>query len=316
MSSPPTPLRLRFAVLGAISVLTPLLVLLAVAAWTTEEVRTAADGTTVVETGGLSAWIPLTVALLVIPAAAAAWWWAGKEAALQGRATRAVEDQRRLVEDASHQLRTPIAVLMANADVSLAEADPTVDDVRAALRASRDTAAAMQRVVEDLLTDARVRRLEADSAGTDVIALAAQVCGAHASHAGARGVVVQRTGPGHLVAAVDPLALERALDALVDNAIRHSPPGAEVVVAITCDDEAIRISVTDHGPGIAPAHHDQVFRRYWTTDPARSGIGLAVVAEAGRGAFAIDLASPLDEHGGTTFELRLPRGRAGRRARG
>lgn len=306
MSSPSTRLRLRFAVLGAISVLTPLLVLLAVAAWTTEEVRTAADGTTVVETEGLSAWIPVTVALLVIPAAAAAWWWAGREVALQGRATRAVQDQRRLIEDASHQLRTPIAVLMANADVTLADANPTMDDVRAALQTSRDTGAAMQRVVEGLLTDARARRVEAGRDTTDVVAIAARACGAHASQSDTKGVAVRRTGPGHLVAAVDPLALERAIDALVDNAIRHSPPGAEVVVAITSDDDAIRISVTDQGPGIVAAHHADVFRRYWTTDADRNGIGLAVVAEASRDAFIVDFTSPLGEHGGTTFELRLP----------
>jgi signal transduction histidine kinase len=309
MSRAGSRLRVRLAVLGVVGVVTPMLVLLAVAAWTTEEVSVAADGTTVTETGGLSAWIPATVAMLVLPAAVAAWWWAGREVALQLRAAGAVDDQRRLIEDTSHQLRTPIAVLIANADVTLAEPGATIDELRAALRTSRDTAASMHAVVEGLLDDARRRRLDADLSATDVVAITARVCHTHTPRAAAKQVAIRRTGPGHLTASVDAGALARAIDAIVDNAVRYAPRHTEVVVAVAGDEHTATISITDHGPGIDAEHRAHIFDRYWTSDRSRSGIGLDVVAEAADDAFEVDVDSPIETGGGTMFVLTVPRRR-------
>ena len=299
-------LRIRLAVIGLVGVVTPLLMLLAVAAWTTEEVYVSSDGSSLTTRGGLSAWIPVTVALLVVPAAVVTWWWAGREVALHAKAARAVDDQRRLIEDTSHRLRTPIAVLLANADVALAEPQPTVDDLIGALRASRETAAGMQRAVEGLLSEARIRRLDAEWS-VDVTDVIARVCRAHASHAATKQVAVRRTGPGHLITSVDAPGLERAIDAIVDNAIRHAPPATDVVVSTSCDNDNVTITITDHGPGIAPEHRARIFERYWTTDAARNGIGLGVVAEAARDSFSVDVESPLGPDGGTTFKLTIRR---------
>jgi len=302
-------LRLRLALVGLIGVVTPLLVLLAVAAWTTEDVRVGADGSTVSERGGLSWWIPVTVTLLVVPAAAVAWWWAGREVALHTQAAEAVEEQRRLIEDASHRLRTPIAVLLANADVTLVDPNPSIEELRTALETSRSTAAAMQLAVEGLLGEARGRRLDAERSTTDVVAIVAHACTPHLSHAAAKNVAIRRTGPGRLTASVDAASLERAIEAIVDNAVRLSPPGAEVIVSIAGDDEIATIGVSDQGSGISDADHPHVFERYWTTDPSHSGIGLDVVAEAARGAFEVIVESPLTELGGTRFTLVIPRQR-------
>jgi signal transduction histidine kinase len=292
-----------------VGVLTPLVVLLVVVVWTTEDVDTTTiDGSssTVVESGGPSPWVPATVALLALPVAGAAWWWAGRSVALHERVARAVEDRRQLVEDASHQLRTPIAVLLTNADVTLAAPDASVDQLREALQSSRETAAAMRGAVEDLLDEARDRRrLGPDGAGTDLVALAAHVAQAHADQAAAAGATIRRTGPGRLVVPFDESPLERAIDAIVDNAVRHSPAGGEVVLAIA-DGDAARFSVTDQGPGIDPAHHADVFHRYWTTGDSGSGLGLAIAAEAARDGFTITIDSPLGPDGGTTVTLTFP----------
>jgi signal transduction histidine kinase len=291
-----------------IGVVTPLLVLLAVAAWTSEERQIGADGSAVTETSGVSPWIPITIGALVVPAALAAWWWAGREVELQARTARAVDDERQLVEDVSHQLRTPIAVLLANADVTLADETASVDDLRAALRASRDTGASMQLAVERLLVDARARRRDADRPQTDLVAIVARACRVHAERAAERGIAIRRTGPGRLTAAVDNAALGRALDAIIDNAVRHAPDGSDVrvVVSGTAGDGLVRITVTDTGPGIPTEHHHDVFRRYWTSDPAGSGIGLAIVAEAARDAFEVELTSPTSATGGTAITLHIP----------
>lgn len=303
-------LRVRLALLGVVGVLTPLLVLLAVAAWTSEETRVSSDGTSVTQTSGVSPWIPITIAVLTVPAALAAWWWAGREVALQARAAQAVDDERRLIEDVSHQLRTPIAVLLTNADVTLADDAATADDLRVALRASRDTGTSMQAVVEGLLDHARTRRLDADRPHTDLVAIVTNVGRMHAERAAARGIAIRRTGPGRLTAAVDEAALTRALDALLDNALRHAPDGSEVRMEITRGtDPGDRpsIAVSDEGPGIPAEHHQDVFGRYWTTDTAHSGIGLAIVAEAARDAFEVEVLSPTSPTGGTTVIIRFGR---------
>jgi signal transduction histidine kinase len=302
-------MRIRLAVLGVIGVVTPMLVLLAVAAWTSEETEIGADGTSSTTASGLSPWIPITIGVLVVPAAIVAWWWAGRAVELQARTIEAVEAERRLIEDVSHQLRTPIAVLLANADVSLADPSASVDALRGALLASRRTGESMQVVVEQLLAGARTQRLDADRSRTDLIPIVAKVCQMHAGHAEAREVNIRRTGPGRLTAAVDAAALTRALHAIVDNAVRHAPVGSDVRVAVAAGangaHEAV-ISITDAGPGIPAEHQANVFRRYWTSDPDHSGIGLAIVAEAARDAFEVELTSPTTPTGGTTITIRIP----------
>jgi signal transduction histidine kinase len=296
-----------------VGVLAPLLVLLVVVLWTTEDVDvTTIDGTaaTTVERDAPSPWVPTTVALLALPVAAAAWWWAGREVVLHERAARAVDDRRRLVEDASHNLRTPIAVLLTNADVTLSDPDASVEQLRSAVQASRDTAASMHSAVEDLLDSARARRrFGDDGSGTDLVAIAADVASAHAEQADAAGVTIQRTGPGRLAVPLDEGPLARAVDAIVDNAVRHSPAGSEVVLAVALASEgaAATLSVTDRGPGISRSHHADVFRRYWTNGSGGgNGIGLAMAAEAAQEGFTIDLDSPLGPDGGTTFTLTIP----------
>lgn len=302
-------MRLRLAVLGVIGVVTPMLVLLAVAAWTSEETEVDVDGSASTTASGLSPWIPVTIGMFVVPAAIVAWWWAGRAVELQARTIDAVEAERRLIEDVSHQLRTPIAVLLANADVTLADPSATVDDLRSALLASRRTGESMQIVVEQLLAGARAHRLAADRARTDLVPIVTGICRIHADRAAARGITLRRTGPGRLTAAVDATSLSRALDAIVDNAVRHAPAGSDVSVAVSGGadgDGAAVISVTDAGPGVPAEHQRDLFRRYWTSDPDHSGIGLAIVAEAARDAFEVELTSPTTSTGGTTVTIRIP----------
>ena len=77
-------------------------------------------------------------------------------------------------------------------------------------------------------------------------------------------------------------------------------------MAVAGDDHGATIRVTDQGPGIPPDQHARLFERYWTTDPSRTGIGLAVAAEAARELFTIDVDSPLGPSGGTRFTITAP----------
>jgi signal transduction histidine kinase len=100
-------------------------------------------------------------------------------------------------------------------------------------------------------------------------------------------------------------AIENAITNLIENAIAHSPAGAEVIVTTYADG---RISVTDQGPGIPPEHRDQIFQRFWRGKSSRSGgagLGLAIVIQivrAHHGTVSVE-----DRPGGgTIFTLRFP----------
>ncbi|MDQ6752921.1 MAG: HAMP domain-containing histidine kinase [Actinomycetota bacterium] len=222
----------------------------------------------------------------------------------------ALARQRRFVQDASHQLRTPLAVL--DARVQLAQRrigpDSPATDTLAQLR--RDSAALTELVNDLLLMSADQDEAEpepVDAAGAvstvveDLQILAAQ--------AGVGLVCVATAAPRvHVQAHL----LCRMVTALVENALSHTPPDGQIGITVSARAGQARISVGDTGPGVTGIDPDQVFDRFARGDPAgqepsrRSyGIGLALVKEAALrhgGDVAVTDTGP---HG-TTVTLTLP----------
>jgi signal transduction histidine kinase len=306
-----------------------------------------ADGVVTERTRGLSPWVPITAAALALPAAAAAWWWAGRAVApieritevanaiqatsldrrigltdapdevqaladsfdlMLDRLAASAQVQRRLVEDASHQLRTPLAVLATNADVALAEPSPTVVDLREALVASRATVDRLQGVVDDLLATARADH-HAATGVDDLARIARDTTSAHLDLARALGVELTVSAPDRLPAAVDGASVARAVSSLVENALRHSPAGGVVEVTVGEERGLLLVSVSDQGPGIDPADRERIFERYWSGAPTGDGlgIGLAVVKQVADGHEGVEVESPLGPEGGTRFTLHFRR---------
>jgi signal transduction histidine kinase len=307
----------------------------------------AVDGVVTERTRGLSPWVPATAAVLALPAAVAAWWWAGRAVvplrriaavadeiqatsldrriglldappevqALAGSFDRmldrlgaAASVQQRLVEDASHQLRTPLAVLLTNAEVTLADPDAPRERLRRALTDSRDAAERLRGVIDDLLVTARTEHRAATRVAADLAAIARDAAATYAALAGGAGVELVVRGPERLPAAADGSAVARAVASLVENAIRHSSPGGTVVVHAGGDDAGPFVAVADEGPGVDPAHRDRIFDRYWTTDGPDErglGIGLAVVRQVAEAHEGVTVDSPLGPSGGTRFTLRF-----------
>ncbi|MFA9272764.1 MAG: sensor histidine kinase, partial [Baekduiaceae bacterium] len=210
--------------------------------------------------------------------------------------------QRRLVADASHELRTPIAALRTNIEVLQSAPDLQGPDRDTLLEHVEEQLQELGGLVGDLIDLARgdeplpeLQDVRLDLLVADEVAWARR-------HAG--DVVFALEAEATVVDA-DPERISRAVRNLLDNAAKFSPPGGVVEVAVA--DGAI--AVRDHGRGIAPGDLPHVFDRFWRADGARdvpgSGLGLAIVrqaVEAHGGEVVVDGAVP---GGGARFEIRL-----------
>jgi signal transduction histidine kinase len=222
-----------------------------------------------------------------------AWFLAGRALVPIQRAFRR---QQEFVADASHELRTPLTVLRSATDLldrhrgePLANNGELFDDVRAEI-------ARLQRLTGDLLTLARSDRdqLELAVAPLDLAALAGEVVRRTEPMAREGGVALSiRAGEPSPIVEADPDRLQQVLLILLDNAIKHTPSGGRVAVAVRADDGHAAVEVADTGEGIAPEHLPRVFERFYRADAARSreaggtGLGLAIAK------------SLVDAHGGS-----------------
>jgi two-component system sensor histidine kinase MprB len=222
-------------------------------------------------------------------------------------ASRAVVDQsvraqRQLVADASHELRTPVTSLRTNIELLLAHDDLDPEERRRMLTDVVEQTEELSALVSDLIELGR-GDLPSDSAEDvrlDQIA-AESVQRAERNFPHTR---FEQTLSPVLVEGM-PDRLSRAVNNLLDNAARHSPPGG--VVEVTVSGDALR--VRDHGPGVAEADMPYVFDRFYRGAGARgttgSGLGLSIVRQVAQqhgGSVSVENVSD----GGALFTLRLP----------
>jgi signal transduction histidine kinase len=225
--------------------------------------------------------------------------------------------QRQLVDDASHELRNPLAVIQANVDAVLAHDDTTREDRAQAIAIVSRAIQRMTRLVEDLLASARRTSPAFVDADVDLAAIAGEAAEEYELLAADRELhVVRRLSPGP-IAAGDASALRRAVDNLLSNAVRLARGGSELVLAVGSRNGWAWIAVRDEGPGIAAEDADRVFDRFYrsgqrqppatvpSTGQRRAGLGLAIVrqiAESHGGTVALH-----SEVGvGSTFVIWLP----------
>jgi len=224
-----------------------------------------------------------------------------------GRLEQAQARQRRLVADASHELRSPVATIRQHAEVALAHPDRTTTTELAATVLAEDLR--LQRLAEDLLllTRADEHTLALRRRPVDLDDL---VFDEARRVRGASGLRVDTTAVSAGRVDGDPAGLRRVLRNLGDNAARAA--GGRLAFSVAEDDGVVRLTVDDDGQGIPEADRERVFERFVRLDDARarddggSGLGLAIVAElitAHGGTVAIT-SSPL---GGARVEVTLPR---------
>jgi signal transduction histidine kinase len=229
------------------------------------------------------------------------------------RLDRVFESQRRMVSDAGHDLRTPLTAMRGQIEVAL-RGDRTGDTYRAVLRGVLEDVEHLTALSESLILLARLEagELKPDRRACDLQALVERVLRTAQQRADGRTVeAVLPTGDTTLFA--DGQMLSVVLDQLLDNGIKHTPPGTRVRVSISGEPERVALAVEDDGPGLADETLPHLFERFYRQDAARSrsgtgavGLGLTLVAEIARahGGSAVASRGSL---GGLRILVSLPR---------
>lgn len=230
-----------------------------------------------------------------------------------GRLEQAFERERRFTADASHELKTPLAVLRGDIEVALRR-ERSTEEYQRVLKSSLEEIARLTSLTEDLLTLAR------SDAGESVLAiepvrldeLAAQACAYVAPLAKSAGVTLEfqpTTTPVEVEG--DQKRLKQLLVNLLDNAIKYTPSGGRAELSLSVVDSFALIEVTDTGRGIPASALPHVFERFYRqSDPRDSrvtgfGLGLAIskwIVDAHGG--SIEVKS--EEGQGSHFTVKLP----------
>lgn len=234
--------------------------------------------------------------------------------AARAEAQQMVQAQREFVADASHELRTPLTSILANLELlqerldgGAGKADDDGEIVASALRSSRR----MRRLVGDLLLLARA---DADRGGErrecDLAEIVAAAVAELRPLATEHEVVLDAPRP--LTVHGNPDELHRLVVNLIDNAVRHTPPGTVVEVSATAAGGHAVLEVADDGPGLPPGSEQQLFSRFVQgSGPADlagdggTGLGLAIV-RAVAASHGGDVEAGRSRAGGARFTVRLP----------
>lgn len=220
------------------------------------------------------------------------------------RLAHLIDIRKRFLDNAAHQLRTPLTALKTQLALAQRQAEPSQ---AALLQAARRTTDDAVRLTEQLLAMTRVehaREMHATES-VDMPALARRVTDEFLLRAHERGddLGLEVMTPAWSVEGVEWL-LHEALANLLDNALHHTPPGTRITVRVGTG----WVEVEDQGPGIEALHQPHVFERFYRAAPAEragSGLGLAIVREIAllHGA-TLTLDSPLQDRPGTCIRLR------------
>lgn len=221
------------------------------------------------------------------------------------RLHRALERERRFVADAGHELRTPLAVLQT--ELELANRRPrSREELLATVTAAQHETERLTHLTEELLFLAAAddERLGIPRDRERVAPVLEAAVGAVAGRAEERAVSLDVEADASIDAWVAPALLRRAVENLLENALRYAPPGSRVTTRLQREGGEVVIEVLDEGPGFPAEFLPHAFERFRRADDARSrgsggtGLGLAIVLAVARA------------HGGTAVAANRPEGGA------
>jgi signal transduction histidine kinase len=235
--------------------------------------------------------------------------------AMIGRLEAAFDRERRFVADASHELRTPLAILKAELDLARSRRR-TKPELQSAVRSASEEADRLIELAETLLVYSRVEgdRMPLRRQPVELHQLLAEACSSLAARADSAGVAVAVDVPA-VRACVDPVRVRQAVENTVGNALAHTPRGGQVRVSAVLEDNTVRLTIADTGPGFDLGVLPRAFEPF-ATGPAPSatggrppgqgaGLGLAIVRTIAQ-AHGGDATAENPPGGGARVTLSLP----------
>jgi signal transduction histidine kinase len=229
------------------------------------------------------------------------------------RLESAFESQKQFIQDASHELRTPIAIAQANIEVAEMEGKATARDYRRLMEVLKMSLERLNRLSDNLLLLSNGEQAQMKQIVVDMSPLLEEVVAEAGARAAAADVNLElEPTPDDIRTLGDAFRLKQAVINLVDNAIKYNRPGGDVKVTADADESQVVIQVQDSGIGIPHGDRQRIFDRFYRVDKSRSraqggsGLGLAIVkkiVEDHGGSITVD--STTDE--GSTFRIELPR---------
>lgn len=230
---------------------------------------------------------------------------------LFARLEKSFHAERQFTSDASHELRTPITVILAECDRARRKCE-TKEDFLQSITVIEEQGQRMSHLVQELLGLTRLQQgttryplQKADLSGF------AAVCCEEFMPADDRGITLTTDIQPEVQATFNPSLMQRALYNLLQNAYKYGRPGGHITVTVRPEGRGAAISVADDGIGIDKADQDKIWQRFWQADPSRgedggSGLGLSMVQEITlfHGGQATVDSTPGQ---GSTFTLTLPK---------
>jgi heavy metal sensor kinase len=203
---------------------------------------------------------------------------------LLGRLELSFSQMQRFTADASHELRTPLTAIRTVGEVALRNAKDETG-LRETVGSMLEEATRLTRLIDAMLMLSRADsgRIPVNRRESSLHDLVAEVAAQLSVLAEDKNQsIVVAADPVAVSANVDPVILRLALVNLVDNAIRYSPAGGRIDLAVSNGGREATIDVRDQGPGVSPIHQQRIFERFYRVDEARSrqdggaGLGLAI----------------------------------------
>lgn len=233
---------------------------------------------------------------------------------LSGLAVKPVAEawdrQRQFVADASHELKTPLTVILANNSIMRSHKNETIASQGQWLESTEEEAGRMRCLVEELLTLARADAVRAKPAlsDTELSRLCEEELLYFEPVAFEKGVGIDSAVESDVMAVTEAGCVKQILRVLLDNAVKYAPAGTAVTVALKKIGSGAEISVNNLGETIEPSELEHIFDRFYRGDKARSeggfGLGLSIARDT---ALSINarLAAESSPEKGTTFRFTI-----------
>lgn len=225
---------------------------------------------------------------------------------------RAHEAQSRFTADASHELRTPIAAMKLETEVTLSDPKLNAKDARQQLESNIEELDKLTALTENLLHLARMgaEKIELSTVTIEDVVEAAQK--RVEPKATEKKITIKRTGSKKITAMANEIALTEAVSTILDNAIKYSPNESEVIINTKKTSKHVKITIADKGIGILPTDIPFLFDRFYRADASRTeshkhgfGIGLSI-AQAAVEAHGGKIKVESKPNKGSSFSIILP----------